>query len=1215
MNCSNCGTENPDGAAFCMKCGHPLEAKCANCGSGLPAGAAFCPTCGHAVGQPVATEEISPPADGDDRLRRFMPADLAAKLQDAAAKGDMKGERRIVTMLFCDIKGSTTAAESLDPEEWADIMNGAFEHLIAPVYRYEGTLARLLGDAVLAFFGAPITHEDDPERAVRAGLEIIDAMEPYKEEVRRDWGLEIAVRVGINTGLVVVGAVGSDLRVEYTVMGDAVNVAARMEQTATPGTVQVSGQTHSFVADIFEFEDLGETEVKGRAEPVRSYRPLRSLGRLGTQRGVDGLRSELIGRAAELNSLRNAVDEVAAGHGGIVSVTGEAGLGKTRLVAELRDRLTADGVDLQWHQGRSLSFETATPYAPVRELIGSLVGIRSDDTVDYESVESAVQRVLPGRVFEVAPFVAGLLAIALPEEHGHRLDYLDPGQLRTETFRALGEFIEAVAGSRPLVLAFEDLHWADSASIDLALNLLPITDRAGLLLVFLFRPRRQEISWRVHEAAERDFKHRYRVIELSPLPDSDTRQLVSSLLDVDGLTDAVRDLILEKADGNPFFVEEVIRSMIDDELLAYEDGRWVAPRPIAEFPVPANLTAVLTARLDRLDDNVRAVAQAASVVGRVFQYDRVSTLISDIGSLDGALIELQRRELVSEIAKIPKRVFQFKHALVADAVYETTLLKSRRQLHASVADFLERVQPEEAEEIADHLLSARQRSRAVPYLITAAERASKAYAIPEAIRRAETAAEILGDDGDAELLRRSLEVLGKAKEFSFDLEGAAAAYGRLLHIGQARDDKAMHISGLNKQALLKGFFFDQREEALQDLSQAEHLAKTSDEGEGLIESSINQCFLRTAHAEFDEVITYMDQITELGRDLDHDDATLFGMSHLANSLMLTTQYDQALEAAQRALAAAEEAGNLKYQAELLTGVLPNCHMHNGDFGQALVDLERGTEIALQIGARDSEVLAAVLHGQLAMRHGALEEALGLFRRARAAADAIGIPALQALGMCVTGTCYQQIGGEMLDTALDWHSRTLNVMQKPSGTNFGAQLWAEIGLCAMSAGRVDDAKELFHKALTIPTAPIHIMRPLALRGMVAVALAEDRLADARDYFTQLSEYVNEREMRDHYVFLPITGAAIEAADGDHDAALGLLEHGEALAADQDMKRLLLEIKASQARSLDALGRDDEATAARAAGSALTDEIAVNLHDQELSRAFRDGSDQLLGLNPA
>jgi class 3 adenylate cyclase/tetratricopeptide (TPR) repeat protein len=1182
----------------------------------LPSGAAFCPTCGHPIGQPAASEDITSPVDTDDRLRRFMPADLAAKLQDAASRGEMKGERRTVTMLFCDIKGSTTAAETLDPEEWADIMNGAFEHLLAPVYRYEGTLARLLGDAVLAFFGAPITHEDDPERAVRAGLDIIDRIQPYKEEVHRDWGIDIDVRVGINTGLVVVGAVGSDLRVEYTVMGDAVNVAARMEQTATPGTVQISGQTHGFVDGLFEFENLGEIEVKGRAKQVASYRAIRSLGRLGTQRGVDGLRSKLIGRAAELADLRSAFDEVAAGHGNIVSVTGEAGLGKTRLTAELRDQLTADDApaNLGWHQGRSLSFETATPYAPVREIILSMIGSKSGERPDFETFAASVERVLPGRTNEIAPFLANLAGAELPEEHGHRVEYLDPGRLRAESFRAILEFVEAAAADRPLVLVFEDLHWADSASIDVAINLMGLTDRANLLLVFLFRPQRQEISWKVHEAAERDYPHRYRVIALEPLPEDNSRELVSSLLNVDGLTDAVRNLILEKSDGNPFYLEEVIRSMIDDGLVVHEGGRWIAPTPVSDFPVPESLSAVLTSRLDRLEDGVRTVAQAASVVGREFPYDQIAALVADTGAVDGALIELQRRELVNEIARVPKRVFQFRHALVADAVYETILLKSRRQWHASLAEFLERLHSEQVEEIADHLIHSKQRGKAAPYLVAAAERAAHAYAISEAIDRAETAIAILGDEGDPDLLRRALETLGRAREFSFDLPGAAEVYDRLLRLGETRKDSGMHISALNKKALLKGFFFDQREEALEDLAKAEDLAQGEDHGEALIENSMNQCFLRTAHAEFDEVVSYMDQITQLGESLEHEDATLFGMSHLANSLMLMTQFDEALESGKRALAAAEQAGNLKYQAELLTGVLPTCHLRNGDWDQALADIERGMEIALQIGARDSEVLAAVMQGQIAMRHGSLEEALGLFRRAMAAADAIGLPALQALGMCVTGTCYQQIGGDMLDTALAFHERTLDVMGKPSGLSYGAQLWTEIGLCAMAAGRVDDAKELFEKALTVPTAPIHLMRPQALRGMAMVALAEGRIDDARKHHAELAEYVEERRMQDQSVFIPLTGAAIEATAGNHERALELLAEAGTMAGNHEMKRLVLDVRGAEATSLEALQRTEEADEARREGGLITEEIADSIRDDEIRRQFLRGAAELLGTAP-
>ena len=298
MACANCGTDNPGGASFCMGCGSALATACSSCGTELPPNAAFCFSCGAQVGAPsAAAARQGATAEADDGLRRYIPPELLSKLEFAAESGTMQGERRTVTMLFCDVKGSTSAARELDPEEWADIMNGAFEHLIAPVYRYEGTIARLMGDAILAFFGAPIGHEDDPERAVLAALAILDEIEPHKAAIRRDWGIDFDVRVGINTGLVVVGAVGSDLRVEYTAMGDAVNLAARMEQTAAPGTVQITGATRALVDRLFEFEDLGGVEVKGHPDPIEAYRVAGVLERPDSLRGVEGLNSPLIGRS------------------------------------------------------------------------------------------------------------------------------------------------------------------------------------------------------------------------------------------------------------------------------------------------------------------------------------------------------------------------------------------------------------------------------------------------------------------------------------------------------------------------------------------------------------------------------------------------------------------------------------------------------------------------------------------------------------------------------------------------------------------------------------------------------------------------------------------------------------------------------------------------------------------------------------------------------
>ncbi len=278
MNCPSCQASNPDNARFCLNCGTALAVACPNCNTSLPASAKFCFNCGQAVSAPAVS--AAPPAPTQSRLQQFIPRELLAQLEASRAGGGMEGERRIVTMLFCDVKGSTAAASQLDPEEWAEIINGAFEHMIRPVYRYEGTVARLMGDGILAFFGAPIAHEDDPQRAVLADLDILAAVAAFRPTVMQRWGFDLDVRVGINTGLVV-GAVGSDLRMEYTALGDAINLAARMEQTARPGTVQIAEATHKLVAPLFEFETLKGVEVKGRAEPVMAYRVLGSRAAAG----------------------------------------------------------------------------------------------------------------------------------------------------------------------------------------------------------------------------------------------------------------------------------------------------------------------------------------------------------------------------------------------------------------------------------------------------------------------------------------------------------------------------------------------------------------------------------------------------------------------------------------------------------------------------------------------------------------------------------------------------------------------------------------------------------------------------------------------------------------------------------------------------------------------------------------------------------------------
>ncbi len=1106
-------------------------------------------------------------------------------------------------MLFCDVQGSSTAAENLDPEDWADIMNGAFEHLITPVYRYEGTLARLMGDAILAFFGAPISHEDDPERAVRAALEIIEAIGPYRESVRAEFGIEFDVRVGINTGLVVVGAVGSDLRVEYTAMGDAVNIAARMEQTAQPGTVQISEDTKKSIGKLFSFEDLGLVDVKGRSEPVPSWRVIEPLSRPETVRGIEGLRAPMIGRDAELAVLKEAMSDVQAGGGVVVSVMGEAGLGKSRLMSEFKEFAGS----IPWYEGRSLSYETASAYAPVRGVLRSIIGLGAEAPVSevWGFVEEAVGNALPARVAEVAPFITSVLGGEVPDEHGHRLNYLAPAALQEAIFGAVVELVQAICVTGAAVLVFEDLHWADSASLEVVGRLLSVTEASQLLLVLVYRPRRDDGSWQVRERAERDHPHLHRTIDLAPLPESDARTLIAELLAVDGLPEDVRALVLDRSEGNPYFLEEVVRSMIDAGVVGKVDNKWVATGDVRSVAIPDTLAALITTRLDGLDATYRNVAQVGSVLGREFRYEDVAALSGNIGDLDKALVGLQKRDLVREIARVPRRVYRFKHALVQQTAYEGILKKQRVRLHAAAGDHLGRSQPDRVEDIAKHFLAAKRSDLALPYLVTAGEQSLKAFLLPEAHSRFNQAlATIEGaPDGMSQYLRRTLEGIGRAHEAAFEMGDAAAVYERLVAEGNSLGDQGMTISGTNKLAFIKGFFLGKRDEALADLAEAEKWATDADEGEGLVETCITQCYLRTGAAEFDDVEFYMKKVADLGQEMGVTETTLFGMSHFANTLVYTTRFDDALEQAEKTLAKAEEHGHLKYQAEMLTFSIPTCHLRNGDIDSAMVALERGMEIALQIGDRASETLAAITQGHIAMQQGSFDEALSSYNRAVVAGQATDTPYLMAVGTCTTGTCYRRIGGPLLQRALDLHSKTTELMKLPTGTTYGAWMWSEIGHCSLQAGQLDQAEKLFHMALDEKTAPMWLMRPSALAGLVEVAIIKGDTDSATASFEELKEYVTERKMADRYIDVELLGARLAAARGDYDHASRSLALSESMSRKAGLKRVLFDVHVLQREVLTKQGNAEAADRAEVLAREVGGEILTGIRDQEVHNAFK------------
>jgi len=737
------------------------------------------------------------PAPAAQPLDRFIPPELLAKLSEARGSA---GERRVVTLLFCDIQGSTALAEAHDPEEWTEIVNAAFEQMVRPIYKYEGTVARLMGDGLLAFFGAPIAHEDDPRRAVLAALAIVEGVHAWRKTLLPAYaGLD--VRVGINTGLVVVGAVGSDLRLEYSAIGDAINLAARMEQTAAPGTVQIAEDTWRLVADQFEVEPLGGIAVKGKAKPVNVWRVLRRG--MDARRTAGGMRAPLIDRRMAWEALRQGIDDLGNGRGSVVFLTGEAGLGKTRLIDEVAEQLLPElSPPGRIFDASAVSYETNQPYGLLVRLLRRPMNIMSGDSPEQMRAAIATAfaddegRVLVETLFGVADPGSGQEIGG--EGFADRLDTV------------LERYWRAQAADGPLVLALDDLQWLDTSSADRLTRLVRLTEDTPILFIGAMRRDRRSSAWALKETVARELPHRQTEVNLNPLNDGESRALLAGLLAVAEPPRLLSSLILDKAEGNPLFLEEVVRHLIERGDLRRPNemtGEWeVTPTAIT---LPDSLQSLLTARFDRLDESARRVLQIAAIIGRHFYRSTLAELVDDPARLDSCLLELQRLELIREVGRVPEPSYLFNHSLTQEAVYNTILLKQRRVLHLRVAEVTEKLRAANpaavAAILAHHFIEGDAPQRGLPWLLTVGASALKLHAVDEALAAYDKALPIARalPDRSAELIAiysgrgRCLELLSQFAE-------ARAIYEEMEALAVERGDPALELEAIIAQGKLLG---------------------------------------------------------------------------------------------------------------------------------------------------------------------------------------------------------------------------------------------------------------------------------------------------------------------------------------------------------------------------------------------------------------------------
>jgi class 3 adenylate cyclase len=655
VRCAACEHENPGEARFCGACGASLlgPLSCTGCGAENPRTNRFCHACGERI-------EAQAPRDAPDP-RAYTPKHLAEKI--LTSRGALEGERKHVTVLFADAAGFTSLAEPLDPEETHAIMDRCFQLILEQVHRYEGTVNQFLGDGVMALFGAPIALEGAPRRAALAALGIQRALETLREELRRSRGVDFGMRIGIHTGLVVVGKIGDDLRMDYTAVGDTTNLAARLQQLAQSGSIVISGATRRLVSGFFDLRDLGEVRVKGRAAPVHAFEVV-------AERDVDGRieavaaagLTPLVGRDRELDLLRAAFEHAREGHGQAVFLVGEAGIGKSRLLYEFRRGLSEE--PHIWLTGRCTSYGRATAFQPIVDALQDAFGLedRDDDASALAKIDN-VEEALGGGMEWTLPLLRRLLSLPVGDA---TVEEMDPMTRRSETFRAIQARILRAAEEQPVVVAIEDLHWIDTASEELLGFLADSVPASRVLLVFTHRPGYQ------HPFGDRSY---YVRIGLQALSENEMSAMAGSLLSASALPGALRRLIAGKAEGNPFFIEELTRSLVEDGTLRIEDGRAELAQEASEISVPDTIQELLMARIDRLEEEPKRAIQIASVIGREFALRLLERLIEAGDRLTGVVHDLRSLELIYEKASHPELAFMFKHALTHDVAYESVLLQ------------------------------------------------------------------------------------------------------------------------------------------------------------------------------------------------------------------------------------------------------------------------------------------------------------------------------------------------------------------------------------------------------------------------------------------------------------------------------------------------------------------------------------------------------------
>jgi len=703
MKCFACQSENRDGVKFCEECGIEIALACPRCDNRIPVGKKYCGECGQKLGP---DEVAQPEALIDyDRPDSYTPKFMAEKI--LTTRSSLEGERKLVTVFFSDVTGFTSLSETLDPETVHQIMDGCFKILMQEIHKYEGTINQFTGDGVMALFGAPLAHEDHAQRACHAALAIQKSMDLYGRKVNAEFGVDFKMRIGLNSGPVVVGAIGNDLRMDYTAVGDTTNLAARMESLAEPGGILVSDSTYRLVKNYFEIESLGEIPVKGKQKLQAAYKLIRVSA---VRSRMDASRArgliEYIGRKDEMHDLQKALTKVRSGRGQVVGVVGEAGIGKSRFVLEMHRR---EDEPCRYIESRCLQYSSSIPFLPLLEMFRSFFDIGEGES--SQGINGKLKTRLEDLDTDLIPSLPAFRHLFSLPAGESQWESLEPKEKRMKTFEAIRNFFIRLSQDTPLIIMIDDLQWLDKTSEEFISYFIEWISNAQILLLLLYRPEYN------HPWGSKSF---YTQIGIYPLSKDESKQFVGCILNDGEISEKIERFIIKRTSGNPLFMEELAYTLIDNRTIFKENGGYRLDETASQHQVPDTIQGIVAGRMDRLEDNIKTTLQVASVIGRSFVFRILETIPGLSEDLKTYLLRLQSLELIYEKRVFPELEYIFRNVITQEVAYNSLLFNRRRELHGLIGMVIEEMYSIRLEEfyevLAHHFSKSDHHGRTFKYL-------------------------------------------------------------------------------------------------------------------------------------------------------------------------------------------------------------------------------------------------------------------------------------------------------------------------------------------------------------------------------------------------------------------------------------------------------------------------------------------------------------------